>query len=43
LLGSHTFTQSALKYNNEISILLDNPDIAEDAYSYILKIIKEAK
>jgi len=43
LLGSHNFTQSALKYNNEISILLDSTDMAEDARSYILKIIREAK
>jgi phosphatidylserine/phosphatidylglycerophosphate/cardiolipin synthase-like enzyme len=43
LLGSHNFTQSALKYNNEISILLDSTDMAEDARNYILKIIREAK
>jgi len=43
LLGSHNFTQSALKYNNEISILLDSPDMAEDTRNYILKIIREAK
>jgi len=42
-LGSHNFTQSALKYNNEISILLDNSDMAKNARDYILKIIKEAK
>ena len=43
LLGSHNFTQSALKYNNEISILLDSPDMAKNARDYMLKIIKEAK
>ncbi len=42
-LGSHNFTQSALKYNNEISVLLDNPDMAKNARDYMLKIIKEAK
>ena len=42
-LGSHNFTQSALKYNNEISVLLDSPDIAKNARDYMLKIIKEAK
>jgi len=42
-LGSHNFTQAALKYNNEISILLDRPDLAIHARNYILKIIKEAK
>ncbi|MFZ3157461.1 MAG: phospholipase D-like domain-containing protein [Smithella sp.] len=43
LLGSHNFTQSALKYNNEISILLDSPEMAQNARNYILRIIKEAK
>ena len=43
ILGSHNFTQSALKYNNEISILLESPDMAKNARDYILKIIKEAK
>ncbi|HBI47950.1 MAG TPA: phospholipase [Smithella sp.] len=43
LLGSHNFTQSALRYNNEISVLLDSPDMAGNARNYILKIIKEAK
>ena len=42
-LGSHNFTQSALKYNNEISVLLDSPDIADNARNYILKIIKEGR
>jgi len=43
LLGSHNFTQSALRYNNEISVLLDSPDMAGNARNYMLKIIKEAK
>ena len=43
ILGSHNFTQAALKYNNEISILLDRPDMAKNARNYMLKIIKEAK
>jgi phosphatidylserine/phosphatidylglycerophosphate/cardiolipin synthase-like enzyme len=42
-LGSHNFTQSALKYNNEVSILLDRPDLAQNVRDYILKIIREAK
>jgi phosphatidylserine/phosphatidylglycerophosphate/cardiolipin synthase-like enzyme len=42
-LGSHNLTQAALKYNNEISILLDRPDLAKRARNYMLKIIKEAK
>lgn len=43
ILGSHNLTQAALKYNNEISILLDRPDLAKSARKYMLKIIKEAK
>ena len=43
LLGSHNLTQAALKYNNEISILLDRPDLAKRARNYMLKIVKEAK
>jgi len=42
-LGSHNFTQSALKYNNEISVLLDRPDLAQNVRNYILKIIKEGQ
>jgi phosphatidylserine/phosphatidylglycerophosphate/cardiolipin synthase-like enzyme len=43
ILGSHNFTQSALKYNNEISALLDRPDLAMQARNYMLKIIRDAK
>jgi len=43
ILGSHNLTQSALKYNNEISILLERPDLAKRARDYMLTIIKEAK
>jgi phosphatidylserine/phosphatidylglycerophosphate/cardiolipin synthase-like enzyme len=42
-LGSHNFTQSALKYNNEISVLLDRPDMAQNVRNYIMKIIKEGQ
>lgn len=42
-LGSHNFTQSALKYNNEISVLLDRQELAVSVRNYILKIIKEGK
>ena len=40
-LGSHNLTQSALKYNNEISVLLEGRDLALNARNYILGIIKE--
>jgi phosphatidylserine/phosphatidylglycerophosphate/cardiolipin synthase-like enzyme len=43
MLGSHNFTQAALKHNNEISILLDQPYMAREARNYILKIAKEAR
>lgn len=43
LLGSHNLTQSALKYNNEISLLIDRPDLAREARAYMLGIIKETK
>ena len=43
ILGSHNLTQAALRYNNEISILLERPDLAKRARNYMLTIIKEAK
>ncbi|MGV8056950.1 MAG: phospholipase D-like domain-containing protein [Smithellaceae bacterium] len=43
LLGSHNLTQSALKYNNEISILINRPELAKEARTYMLTIIKETK
>ena len=43
ILGSHNLTQSALKYNNEISVLMENPDLAKRCHNYMLTIIKEAK
>lgn len=42
-LGSHNFTQSALKHNNEISVLLDSPALAVGVRNYILNIMKEGK
>ncbi|MFA4916866.1 MAG: phospholipase D-like domain-containing protein [Syntrophales bacterium] len=34
-VGSHNLTHSALKYNNELSVLIDSAPVAEDAASYI--------
>ncbi|MCL2760540.1 MAG: phospholipase D-like domain-containing protein [Desulfuromonadales bacterium] len=34
-LGSHNITQSALKYNNELSVLIDSPELAREVKSYI--------
>lgn len=43
ILGSHNWTQSALKYNNEISLLVESHKLAREARDYILNIIKEVK
>ncbi|HDQ03234.1 MAG TPA: hypothetical protein ENN23_01465 [Deltaproteobacteria bacterium] len=43
ILGSHNFTQSAMKYNNEISLLLERPDLAREIREYMMMIIEEAK
>ena len=43
LRGSHNLTSAALKYNNEVSILLENPALAKSARDYLLTIIKEEK
>jgi phosphatidylserine/phosphatidylglycerophosphate/cardiolipin synthase-like enzyme len=43
ILGSHNWTQSALKYNNEISLLVESQELAREARDYILTIVKEAK
>ncbi len=34
-IGSHNMTQSALKYNNELSVLIDSPAVAEKTLNYI--------
>jgi phosphatidylserine/phosphatidylglycerophosphate/cardiolipin synthase-like enzyme len=34
-IGSHNLTQSALKYNNELSALIDSQAVAEKTLSYI--------
>jgi len=43
ILGSHNWTQSALKYNNEISLLVESQELAREARDYMLTILKEAK
>jgi len=37
-VGSHNFTQSALKYNHEMSITVDSPSLAEEMTRYIRSI-----
>jgi len=34
-LGSHNLTQSALKYNNELSVLIDSPELAGEISAYL--------
>lgn len=34
-VGSHNLTQSALKYNHEVSVRIDSPQLAEEAISYL--------
>lgn len=43
LIGSHNLTQSALKYNNEVSLLIKNPELAREARIYMLRIIRESR
>jgi len=40
LVGSHNLTQSALKFNHELSLLLDNPALAEEILAYMETILK---
>lgn len=40
LVGSHNLTQSALKYNHEFSLLLDDPALAEEILAYMETILK---
>lgn len=34
-IGSHNLTQSALKYNNELSVMIDSPELAEETLAYL--------
>jgi phosphatidylserine/phosphatidylglycerophosphate/cardiolipin synthase-like enzyme len=38
LLGSHNFTHSALRYNNETSVLIESPRLAQQALAYVQSI-----
>lgn len=35
IIGSHNLTQSALKYNNELSVMIDSRAVAEETILYI--------
>jgi len=34
-IGSHNLTQSALKYNNELSVMIDSPEFAAEVTNYL--------
>ncbi len=38
-LGSHNLTQSALKYNNEVSVMIESPQVAAEALNYIRSLL----
>lgn len=38
-LGSHNLTQSALKYNNEMSVMIESPQVAAEALEYIKSLL----
>jgi len=37
-IGSHNLTQSALKYNNELSVVIDSPDLAAEVSAYLTSL-----
>ncbi|MBW2059109.1 MAG: phospholipase [Deltaproteobacteria bacterium] len=40
-IGSHNLTQSALSYNHELSVLIDDPALAEEVIRYVKRITAE--
>jgi phosphatidylserine/phosphatidylglycerophosphate/cardiolipin synthase-like enzyme len=42
LLGSHNFTHSALRHNNEASVLIESPKLAQQALAYVQSIGEES-
>jgi phosphatidylserine/phosphatidylglycerophosphate/cardiolipin synthase-like enzyme len=38
LRGSHNFTHSALRHNNEASVLIESPQLARQALAYLQRI-----
>ena len=37
-LGSHNLTEGALRHNNELSVLIDSPEIAGETLSYLKQL-----
>lgn len=42
-IGSHNLTSSALQYNNELSLMVESEEVAEETVRYILGIIAGGK
>ena len=42
-VGSHNLTQSALKYNREVSVMIDSPAVAKEVLSYIASLLDEVR
>ncbi len=40
-VGSHNFTHAALRYNNELSLLIDDRDLARKLTDYMAGIISQ--
>ncbi len=40
-VGSHNLTQSALKFNNEVSVLVESPEIASEMKSYLQRLMMQ--
>lgn len=40
-VGSHNLTQSALKYSNEVSVLIESPEIASEMRSYLKQLMMQ--
>jgi phosphatidylserine/phosphatidylglycerophosphate/cardiolipin synthase-like enzyme len=43
IVGSHNFTQSGLKHNNEMSLAVEDARLAREARDYMRKIIRQSK
>jgi phosphatidylserine/phosphatidylglycerophosphate/cardiolipin synthase-like enzyme len=39
-VGSHNLTQSALKYNHEVSVRIDSPMLADEAFRYLKSLCR---
>lgn len=43
VVGSHNLTRSALRFNRELSLLLEDPDAAREVATYIEAMLKQAR